>query len=372
MCRCVILTGTDPIDPRGGIGFAMQGFREALERERLLATLIPSYRPDVPGGRTWWALKATGRIALAVRRLRAEGVTPVVYAHGGAAIGLLRQALLLKFVRPFGADTMLHVHSLMVQEYLESRKGRALLRFCLASADVVCVLSEFMRARLGRLVPGHSVAVVPDPLSPELEKVAGNDDGKRGIDGRLRLLTMTRIVPGKGVELAIRSLAELPPDVELTVAGEGSELPTCERLAGDLGLVERVRFTGWVDGEAKSRLLRSSDVFLLPTRRDSFGMGFVEAMAHGMPVVALNWGPIPEVVPHGSAGILVNEADPRAIADAVKGLADHRERARMGRAGRRWVLERFSADVVGRKLRSVLSGLRAGASATSARPRAVG
>lgn len=357
--RTVILTGTDPEDPRGGIGVAMAGYRAVLEQEKLLATLIPSYRPGVPGGRTWLAVRAAGLVAGAVRDLRSSGAEPVVYGHGGAAIGLLRQSLLLMLARPLGARTMLHAHSLKVQDYLESLAGRAFLRLCLAPADVVCVPSEFIRERIGHVALGKRLTVVPNPLPPDVEAAARGGERHRPADrdGRFRLLTMTRLVPGKGVDLAIRCVAELPNHVELTVAGEGTERSNCERLVAELGVGQRVHFTGWVDGEAKTRLLRASDLFLLPTRHDSFGMGLIEAMAHGLPVVALRWGAIPEVIPDGKAGILVEEPDPTALAKAVRLLLNSAERTRLGRAGRAWVLERFSAKVVGKKLRSVVDGL---------------
>jgi len=73
-------------------------------------------------------------------------------------------------------------------------------------------------------------------------------------------------------------------------------------------------------------------------------------MANGLPVVALDWGPIPDVVPHGRCGVLVSGQKPQDLAAAILSLGDGEARARMGEAGKRWVLEQFSAAVVGEQI----------------------
>ena len=359
MISKVLLTGTDPEDPRGGIGAAMAGFASALDSAGLLADLVPSYRPRGSAGRRWLAVRAAGGLVSGVRRVRRGGGVPVVYAHGGGWLGLLRQSLLLAAVRLFGARTMLQLHSIEIDDMLRSGAGKVFLAACLASADRTCVPTEWWRARLARSGVGGIPCVVPNPLPPGLEEEARRGGGPLPADpvGSLRLLTVTRLVAGKGVDLALRALSELPDAVHLTVAGDGDQRPRLEALAAELGLASRVEFVGWVTGERKTDLFRSSHAFVLPTRRDSFGMGFVEAMAHGLPVVALRWGPVPDVVPDGVAGILVDTPEPRAIAGAIRDLLVVERRRRLGEAGRGWVLDRFAAAPVGATLRDAVSGL---------------
>jgi len=77
---------------------------------------------------------------------------------------------------------------------------------------------------------------------------------------------------------------------------------------------------------------------------------FVEAMSNGLPVIAADWGAIPDVVPNRKCGILINQLEPKDVASAVIELKDSEIRRRMGVEGKRWVLEKFSADSVGKDI----------------------
>src|SRR5690606_20988483 len=129
---------------------------------------------------------------------------------------------------------------------------------------------------------------------------------ERHADATTSVLVMTRLVPEKNVDVVIRALA-LCPDATLVIAGDGPERDALQRLATSLGVDARTRFAGWVSGEAKEALLDQADVYCLPTTGDSFGLGFIEAMARGVPVVAAHWGPIPDVVPDQIGGLLARD-----------------------------------------------------------------
>lgn len=354
----VLLTGTDPTDPRGGIGVAMAGFRSALLDAGLLEALVPSYRPDSLDGRTLLAWRATRELGRRVRILRADGLLPVVYAHGGAGFGLLRQALLLAAVRPLGAVTILHLHAPELDRYIEGSAGRLFLRAMCATADVACVLTPWWCERLAEADVTSRIEVVPDPLPPELVRAARRGRRPRhegGGGGPVNVLAMSRLVEGKGVDVVLRAMALAPPSLRLVVAGDGPEFSRYRALANEVGLGERVRFAGWVTGDDKRALLEGADIFCLPSVNDSFCMGFIEAMSYGLPVIGVRWGPIPDVVQDGATGVLVPVPDPVAVAKALQRLQDDGERRRLGEGGRSWVLEHLAPDRVGRTLYSVVA-----------------
>lgn len=102
-------------------------------------------------------------------------------------------------------------------------------------------------------------------------------------------------------------------------------------------------FHGLLDKEGLARLYASASVFALPTRREAFGLSFLEAMAFGVPVVGSRLEAIPEIVADGETGLLVPPGDPAALAAALSALLSDPARARrMGAAGRARVAERFS------------------------------
>jgi glycosyltransferase involved in cell wall biosynthesis len=187
-----------------------------------------------------------------------------------------------------------------------------------------------------------------------------------------RLLCVGRLVPRKGVDDAIRVLAQVD-DVELVVAGgpaaqrlDGDdEVRRLRALAADLGVAGRVRLIGSVVHEWLAPLIRSADAVLCLPWYEPFGIVPLEAMACGVPVVAAAVGGLLDTVDDGVTGIRVPPRDPCAAADAVRALlADDALRARMGCAGRaraaRYAWSQVAADVEATYRRAAMttSGVR--------------
>ncbi len=357
----VILIGTDPENPRGGIGVAISGFRTALESLGLFYTLIPSYNPNVRGRWFWPALKAAPKMLRAISTLKRSGLDPIVYSHAGAWPSLVREMFLLWLAHLAGARTMLHLKSPMVDEYLDHRLGRPLLDIGLGSVDLICVLTPWWKERLSSAGVAKPVVIVPNSIPAELEVVAcapvGGGSSSHRASGELRILSMARLVRGKGVDVVIEALVDLPNSYHCTIAGDGPERRRLEALASSLGVMARVTFAGWVSGEAKYHLLESADIFCLPSTRDSFGIVYIEAMAYGLPIVAVRSRGIPDVVLDGRTGYLVDAPEPLQVVEAVQKLADPKTREQMGSAGKLRVMEEFSSGILAGILRRVIDGL---------------
>ena len=357
----VILIGTDPENPRGGIGTAISSFRTALESVGLFHTLIPSYNPNVRARWIWPALKAAPKMLRAISVLKRSGFDPIVYSHAGAWPSLVREMSLLWLARIAGARTMLHLKSPLVDGYLDDRLGRRLFDIGLGGTDLICALTPWWKERLSSAGVTKPVAVVPNAVSKKLEDVARKsvlgEASPRHASGELRIMTMARLVGGKGIDVVIKSLSELPSSYHCTIAGEGPERERLESLATRLGVTERVTFTGWVSGEAKYDLLESADIFCLPSTRDSLPNAVLEAMAYGLPVVAVRSRSIPDVVLDGRTGLLVDAQEPLQVAEAIKKLADPEARRQLGSAGKLRVTEDFSIGTIAGVLRKAVDSL---------------
>ena len=203
----------------------------------------------------------------------------------------------------------------------------------------VIVASGFMRDMmlLNGFSPEHVhvvpyFTVVPDRKSPAGEPTPG------------RLFCAARLTPEKGVDQLLRALAHLPPRVTLTVAGEGAGRPELERLAGELGLRERVLFAGWLSRDAVATALYDAEVVVVPSLwPEPFGIVGIEAMAHERPVVAYDVGGVREWLIPDQTGLLVERGDITGLARAVQVLLDQPERGRaLGQQGRHIAQSRFS------------------------------
>jgi glycosyltransferase involved in cell wall biosynthesis len=163
-------------------------------------------------------------------------------------------------------------------------------------------------------------------------------------EGRVVLVAVAHLIRAKGIDVALRALAELPERVVLWVAGGGEEAGALENLAGELGVAGRVRFLG-LQSEVEP-YLQAADVFVCPSRwAEAAGLVNLEAQACGLPVVASDVGGIPEYVADGRTGLLFPAGDHRCLAEHVGRLLADPEAARgMGREARQWVVEHFSAE----------------------------
>jgi glycosyltransferase involved in cell wall biosynthesis len=138
------------------------------------------------------------------------------------------------------------------------------------------------------------------------------------------LLAVGAVVPRKGYDLLIEALAgllDLP--WRLIIVGDCSRDPaTAARLKADImrhRLEPRVRIEDAVAPERLSELYGASDLFVLPSRYEGFGMAYAEAIAHGLPVIGTTAGAIPDTVP-ATAGVLIPPDDVPALAAALRRL----------------------------------------------------
>jgi glycosyltransferase involved in cell wall biosynthesis len=155
------------------------------------------------------------------------------------------------------------------------------------------------------------------------------------------VLAICRLELQKGVDVAIRGVAQLRErvrDVHLVVLGEGDERAQLETLARELGVAAYL--PGRVPDVAA--WLRRASVLVHPVRWEGFGLAVLEAMLAGLPVAASRVSSLPELVVDGETGLLVPPDDPAALARGIEtALA---EGSRLGEAGRRRALERFSVS----------------------------
>jgi phosphatidylinositol alpha-1,6-mannosyltransferase len=149
---------------------------------------------------------------------------------------------------------------------------------------------------------------------------------------------------------------------ELVLVGDGPQAPALRRTVDRYALQDSVRFTGRLRAEEVAGVLRTGTVFALPVRTrlaglnpEGLGLGFLEAAASGLPVIAGRSGGAPETVRPGETGYVVDPDDTAGLGMRIAELlADPVRARRMGSAGRAYVAERYSSPVARRILQQVL------------------
>ncbi len=188
----------------------------------------------------------------------------------------------------------------------------------------------------------------------------------------VRLLQVCRFMPKKGLDVTLHAVSRLKAHgvpLHLTLAGDGPDWPRLTALVGELGLQGEVTFAGFLSTNALERLYIEHDLFVHPSRttvsgdREGIPNSLLEAMSFGLPVVATRHSGIPEAVTDGASGLLIDQAEPEAMANAIWQLLQNaKQYAQLSEGARHIVCDRFSTD------KSVENLERVYAEAIDARP----
>jgi glycosyltransferase involved in cell wall biosynthesis len=212
--------------------------------------------------------------------------------------------------------------------------------------DAIVVKSKFMKRELETLyhLPGGKIHIIPNGVDYDRYSTAKPSEEtclrlNRGNSTRTVIVSCGRLVPMKNIGFLLQAFAAMRQRSHSTLAimGDGQERDTLEKQAARLGITSQVQFVGYTN--RAEEFLAASDIFVLPSIYEPFGNSLVEAMAAGLPCVALKPGTrvrtaSDEILEDGSSGLLVSGDSPTELAAALDSLAISRElRLRIGRQG---------------------------------------
>lgn len=298
---------------------------QIMEFRRQWIRLLKRERPDVVHINGIWMLHTW----IAQREAQRMGIRTFVTPHG--------------MLEPW----ILNRHRLRKQAALKLYQASALRQ-----ADGLVATAESERAQLLRLGFNERVSTIPNGIDA------------RGISlrtnwaGRGQVLFLSRIHPKKGIELLIEAAAMMGDALRgytVTVAGEGDAayVSGLKARAAESGLRCTFNFVGGVYGDDKWRLLREADVFALPTLSENFGIVVAEALACGTPVITTKGAPWADLTARGCGWWIDRSAENLAAALREALSLSPADRERMGRAGRRLVEEKYSAESAAKALMEI-------------------
>ena len=329
-------------------GEAGRSFVETLRRMGFEVLVLPLKRTITP----WSDLRATVELYRHLRRRRFDVVHTQTAKAG--VVGRIAACLARVPVIVYTA------HAFPFHEYLSPWRIRlyALLeRLASLLCDAIAVDSECVRSRglAFHVAPPEKIRVIPMGIDTERFDPGKYRAERAAIRAELGLKpdatvigAVARFVPDKGLDQllhAVSLLATRFPDLQCLLAGDGPLREDLRSLSRTLGLEGRVLFAGYRTDIP--RVLSAMDLYMLPTRREGFGVAFAEAMSMEVPVIASRIPPLDEIVADGHTGALADVGSPDAFARAAEPLlADPDLRRKMGQAARRRVLERFEQSLM--------------------------
>lgn len=186
----------------------------------------------------------------------------------------------------------------------------------LQSANKIIAVSMWMKDNVDNII-GVNPKTVYIPNGIDVEEYSNIEPVKDM--HHPSIFFVGRLIKIKGVDILIKALQIIKtsiPDIHLYIAGEGPLRERLESLAVKLNVDKNITFLGFVS-DKKIQMLASTDVFVMPSRFESFGIVALEALAAGAPVVAANVGGIPDILDNGRYGILVEPENPEDLAQKI-------------------------------------------------------
>ncbi|MCP9945851.1 glycosyltransferase family 4 protein [Streptomyces somaliensis] len=278
---------------------------------------------------------------------------PVVHAHTGIYGGVLAARL----ARP-DARVVVTEHSSFLDRVFSQAPAAELYERVLERADAFVCVSSVLREQVVKRFPRYAdkVGVVPNPVC--LDRFT---PGPRRSPELLRWLYLGRLVQPKGVKELLEAFALVAaeePRATLTMVGHGPVEEELRARGAELGLGERFRILPPVAPEAVGALMHEYDLLVHASKRETFGMTVVEAIASGLPVLATRSGGPQETLAGIEAlagGLMDVSDDPRVIVDAYRELRDRAGGLDLPAALQ--VLEgRIGREAVGKQLVEVYGG----------------
>jgi glycosyltransferase involved in cell wall biosynthesis len=311
--------------------------------------------PQLPGN---FGLSSAGKFlgAFLLRRVRQlHRHSPIRVIHAHAALPCGHAAAFLS--RRLGIPFVVTIHGLDVfnscfQEGIAAEwRRKASLSVYERARKAICVSGKVRQLLTDGMVADVAAEVVYNGTDPDLFAPGSPQNGTPAI------LMVGNLLSGKGHELVLRAFARAKvshPGLQCRIIGIGADRDRFARLAGDLGISDRVHFLGRRSRSEVAQAMRDCTVFALPSRYEGLGCVYLEAMACGKPAIACRGQGIDEIIHHGSNGWLVPVDGLEELVQGLQVLLRNADlRARIGHAARQTILDRLTLSHQARNLMKI-------------------
>ena len=269
-----------------------------------------------------------------------------------------RKLVFAKLCRLFGIKYILHLHSGRYPDFYKElpKTLKTLISRMFRDAERIVVLGnvwkKYVVSELGQS---------PDRVFILPNAVKGPVHFREHASAKtVRLLFLGRVWKAKGIEELIEALSSEHLQAlhwDLVIAGDG-DIEHYRLRVDQLGLGDRVHFTGWMDEASVTTLLESSDVLVLPSHVENLPLSLLEGMAFGLCPISTPVGAIPDVIIDGENGLIVPVGNANALADAIACIVeDDALRVRLATAARRTYEKSYRIENYAGKLEALYDGL---------------
>jgi len=263
----------------------------------------------------------------------------LIHAHAMLPSGYTAMILKYKYNKP----VVLTIHG--VDAYFAVYKYRKTAIKILKGVNKIIAVSSVIKKILDNYIEPNKIAVINNGV-PTGKIFLKKSTIRNEYSSKKVILSVGNLIEQKGHLYVLKALKKLGKKYQETIyliIGIGPEERKLRKYVIEYGLSQNVKFLGLIPHQKVMEYMSTCDIFVLPSWNEAFGVVYVEAMAHGKPVIACKGEGIEDVITDKKTGLLVNSKDSDSLVNAFDFLLSHSEKAQeIGEKGRRTVLEKYT------------------------------
>jgi glycosyltransferase involved in cell wall biosynthesis len=276
----------------------------------------------------------------------------VYFQISPVGIPFLRDSIFVITMKFFKVRILFHLHGKGIMEKMTSKLARTYYKYIFNNVHVIC-LSKLLTNDINHVYNGEPYIV-------------NNGIIKRSSYYRFHftnttpsILFLSNLHYSKGILDFLEAIEILKcKNLDFKAIIAGNEADIDEKNLLNILIQKKItkyaKYIGAKNGKEKQDVFLDSSIFVHPTLKDSFPLVLLEAMQFGLPIISTYEGAIPEIVDDGITGFLIDKHNPQALADKIETLFKDKElREKMGRAGRKKFLEKYTLDIFEKNLKNV-------------------
>lgn len=344
----VLMIGPEYSNPKGGIAMVLYNLNRYV-----LGGKMQAIANSGAGGklRKLWLFIA-GLVKLFFTLLCRRNIK-LVHIHTASRNSFERTKPYITISKWFNVKVALHLHGGLFIDY--AHRHPSAIDY-INKCDALIVLADTWKDQLAEQLNYPKPIFVLNNIIDRPEPCE-----KTKSDDMVHFLYLGRLDVAKGAIDLIQAIADVADTVRgkaiFHIAGTGDAEPEMKQLIEKSQIDDLIKFEGWVSGESKRQLLERCDVMLSPSHFEALGLNNVEAMSHGMPVIAYRVGGIPSIVHDQVNGILVERNDVEGLANAIADLTNDPDKIRTLAQATHAVAEQYYQPYVTNQLRTIYQSL---------------
>jgi len=253
----------------------------------------------------------------------------------------------MKLAKDFNVPYMVTIHGQDLQQTIyKNHKCKENILKVIRSAKKIILVSNKLKNVIKKYYDDKNNKFKVISNGVNIRDISIGNDIKKNRAGNKFLLSVSNLIKTKGIDLNIKAFNKLTqkyPNLRYLIVGNGPERSNLEILSKELGIKDKIEFLGMLSHEDVMEYMAQANIFSLPSWNEAFGVVYIEAMAHGKPVIGCKGEGIEDFVENGKTGMLFNPKDVNSLTETMDYLLSNPDKAKeMGERARKMVLENYT------------------------------